>query len=277
MSFVRINQIKNYPLWLRLGLFILTLLLLWLPFVVIVFLVFGTTDANLNTIVTMAILLVIFLGLIPFWGKKVYDKTSIFASYGLVNSSRNFLYLLKGLAIGFTFTWLLFTLEAILGWVTFQPASMSAPKLVLEGFLSALGIAFAEELFFRGWLLWEMEKDYPLFSAGLINAIIFALLHFIKPIEEIIRTSVTFPALMLLGYILVVAKRGHRNLLGISIGLHGGLVWGYYVINVGEIITYQNVVPQWITGVDQNPIAGIMGLMFLSALLYLFLPRDKVL
>ena len=103
----------------------------------------------------------------------------------------------------------------------------------------------------------------------MINSIIFASLHFIKPLTEIIRTSVTFPALVLLGYILVVAKRSHKNLLGISIGLHGGLVWGYYLINVGQIVKYNDKLPSWITGIDNNPIAGIMGLIFLSALLYL--------
>jgi hypothetical protein len=62
----------------------------------------------------------------------------------------------------------------------------------------------------------------------------------------------------------VWAKRSHQNLLGICIGIHGGLVWVYYILNVGKILHYTNKVPVWITGIDQNPIAGIMGLLFLT-------------
>ncbi len=263
------SQIKNYPVWLRLGLFILTLLFFWFPFVLVVYFFLGTEDANLTTIVTMAILFIIFLFLVPAWGKKIYDNPSVFKSYGLVNSKTNFIYLCKGLIIGFSFTWLLFAVESVLGWVSFQAPSMALKSLILEGCLSGLGVAFAEELFFRGWLLFEIERDFALSISSGINSLIFALLHFIKPLSEIIRTSVTFPALVLLGYILIVAKRSHKNLLGISIGIHGGLVWAYYLINVGQIVKYNDKVPVWITGIDQNPIAGIMGLIFLSGLLYL--------
>jgi len=43
---------------------------------------------------------------------------------------------------------------------------------------------------------------------------------------------------------------------------------------VGEMITYTEKVPQWITGIDKNPIAGIIGLIFLSMLLYIIkLPK----
>jgi membrane protease YdiL (CAAX protease family) len=54
--------------------------------------------------------------------------------------------------------------------------------------------------------------------------------------------------------------------LGIPIGLHAGLVWGYYIVNVGQLIEYSNQVPVWVTGIDGNPIAGVMGLLFLSGL-----------
>ncbi|MGI0483140.1 CPBP family intramembrane glutamic endopeptidase [Geminocystis sp. CENA526] len=261
------DRIKHYPFISRLGIFILTLGLFWLPFAVPIYYFLGEKDSNLTTIITMAILFVIFLFLVKFWGKYIYKNQAIFSYYGLVNSKKNALYLLQGLTIGFSFTWLLFIVEALLGWVSFQSPSMAFPRLILEGFISAIGIGFAEELFFRGWLLSELERDFSLGISAFLNSLIFAIAHFIKPLSEIIRTIVTFPALLLLGYTLVSAKRSSQNLLGISIGLHSGLVWGYYVLNVGEMITYLDRVPQWITGIDKNPIAGIMGLGFLSILL----------
>lgn len=237
---------------------------------------FGEKDPNLTTIISMAILFVIFLFLVKFWGKYVYKNSHIFKYYGLVNSKNFYQNLFKGLAIGFTFTWLLFTVESLLGWLTFQSPTMAFPRLILEGFISAIGIGFAEELFFRGWLLSELERDFSSPISASLSSLIFAIAHFIKPISEIIRTIVTFPALLLLGYTLVVAKRSHYNLLGISIGLHSGLVWGYYVLNVGEMISYLDRVPQWVTGIDGNPIAGIMGLGFMSILLYLIKIKNRV-
>lgn len=266
MSF---QNIKNYPFLVRLILFIFSLGIIWLPFAIPIYYFIGEKDPYLTTIITMAILFVIFLFLVKFLGIYIYNNHNIFSYYGLINSEKNWQHLMKGLAIGFVSNWLLFAVEALLGWLNFQPPSMAFPKLILEGFISAIGIGFAEELFFRGWLLSELERDFSLpISAGL-NSFLFAVAHFIKPLSEIIRTIVTFPALLLLGYTLISAKRSHQNLLGISIGLHSGLVWGYYVVNVGEMITYNEKVPQWITGIDKNPIAGIMGLGFLSILLYI--------
>lgn len=270
-----LKQLKFYSIWARLGIFILALFLLWLPFVTPIYLILNHKDANLTTILTMAILFIIFLVLVKFWGKYVYDNHHIFKTYGLIANRRNLQYLLTSLILGFSLTWVLFGVEFLFGWVEFQAPSLPIIKLILEGFISALGIGFAEELFFRGWLLFELERDYNTKISAIINALIFALSHFIKPLSEIIRTFVTFPALILLGLTLVWAKRSHQNLLGICIGLHGGLVWGYYVLNVGKMLTYTDTVPDWITGIDQNPIAGMMGLSFLTVLSYIMNRKIK--
>jgi len=265
---LRLSDLKNYPIAVRLGFFVLALLFIWLPFLLTTYYFLGAKDPNLTTIITMAILFVIFLFLVKYWGQFVYEKPNIFKSYGLVFSRTNFYFLVKGLVIGFISNWLLFAVESLFGWVSFQSPSLPLPQLLTEGFISAIGIGLAEELFFRGFLLWELERDFSLTFSASLNALIFAILHFIKPLPEVIRTSVTFPALVILGYILVLGKRSHLNLLGISIGIHSGLVWGYYIINVGQMVKYKDIVPQWVTGIDQNPIAGIMGISFLLILLY---------
>jgi hypothetical protein len=260
-----LSKISSYPAPLRIGFFLLVLLLIWLPLAAPTYLLI-TNDPNLVTILTMGLLFIEFLILSWIWGKYVYQQPNLLKQYGLVWTKNNGFNLLKGLAIGFCFCWALFVLEAIFGWVKFNGASEFILKIFLEGLLSALGIGLAEELVFRGWILTELEQDYPKNKVLLINAFLFALAHFIKPIAEIIRTLITFPALFILGLTLVWAKWRHRNRLGICIGIHGGLVWGYYILNVGNLLTYTNKVPTWITGIDGNPIAGIMGLLFLSFL-----------
>jgi len=258
------KTISTYPVWLRLGIFITILLLIWLPFAIPIYLFI--TDSNLVSIITMGLLFINFLLLVNKWGKFVDQESHIWQKYGLIFKRINGIYLLKGLSIGLIFTVSLFIIENLLGLIEIKNNQPFLIKIILEGFLTGIGVGIAEEIFFRGWLLNELEKDYTEKISLLINALIFASLHFIKPLGEIIRTFPQFPGLILLGIILVSAKRKHRNLLGISIGIHGGLVWGYYIINVGNLVEYSPNISPLITGVDNNPLAGFMGIFLLFIL-----------
>ncbi|MGB5960123.1 MAG: type II CAAX endopeptidase family protein [Coleofasciculaceae cyanobacterium] len=258
-------QLSQYPAPIRLCIFLTLLLIVWLPIAAPIYLLLNN-DPNLVTILTMGLLFGIFLLALPFWGKKVHQQPHLFQQYGLAGTRQNGLNLLQGLSIGLLFTFGLFALEALLGWVKFQPAQSTLPLIIFQGFLSAFGIGLAEELVFRGWLLDELQRDYNPKTVLWANAIIFAISHFLKPLSEMMRTFPTFPALLLLGLTLVWAKRSTKGLLGLPIGIHCGLVWGYYILNVGKLIASSNQVSPWITGVDGNPLAGIMGILFLSIL-----------
>lgn len=267
MSF-ELSQIARQAAPVRLLIFTGVLAILWLPLAIPIYLVLQH-DSNLASILTMALLLVELLFFWRFWGKTVYGEPHIFARYGLIATDANKKDFLKGIAIGFWVCLGLFILEALLGWIKIVTPSFTLVGIAAEGLLSALGIALAEELVFRGWILDELQQDYSQKTALLVSALLYAVLHFIKPIEEIIRTLVTFPALILLGVTLVLAKQKYGDRLGICIGIHAGLVWGYYILNVGQLIEYSDRVPTWLTGIDGNPIAGIMGLLFLSGLAFI--------
>lgn len=245
----------------------MALLLFWLPFAAPIYW-FLNYDPNLLTILTMGLLFGQFLLLLNVWGKRVYQQPHLFKHYGLKGTRQNGLNLLQGLTIGLLFTFSLFALEGLLGWLQFQSPQLPLPRLVAEGLVSALGIGLAEELVFRGWLLDELQRDYSPKTSLWADAIIFAVAHFLKPLAEVIRTLPQFPSLLLLGLTQVWAKRSSGGLLGLPIGLHAGLVWGYYIINVGQLVEYTGKVSPWITGVDHNPIAGVMGLLFLSILAF---------
>ena len=148
----------------------------------------------------------------------------------------------------------------------------------------ALAVGFAEEALFRGWVLTELEKNYSSTAALVMDATFFAGTHFIKPWAEIVRTFPQFLGLVILGMALVWARRSsqpysqtaigksrgkHGEMgcgLGYPIGLHAGLVWGYYIVNVGGLSEYTGRVPEWVTGIDKNPLAGLMGLILLGAI-----------
>jgi hypothetical protein len=38
------------------------------------------------------------------------------------------------------------------------------------------------------------------------------------------------------------------------------------MINIGQLVRYSASVPDWVTGVNGNPLAGAIGLLFLSVL-----------
>lgn len=253
--------------------FLVVLLLLWLPVAAPIYL--WGHDPNLVTILTMGLLFGEFLLLLRWWGKNVYHQPQLLKRYGLAGTRQNGLNLLKGLSIGLLFTLGLFALEGLFGWLQFGTPPVILPRIILEGLVSALGIGFAEELVFRGWLLDELQRDYGPRASLWADAAIFAALHFLKPVSEMIRTLPQFPGLLLLGLTLVWAKRSSKELLGLPIGLHAGLVWGYYIINVGQLVEYTNQVSPWITGVDRNPVAGGMGLLFLSILAFWMMGRSR--
>ncbi len=258
-----LDKLAKYPFLPRLGAFIGILLALWLPIALPVYLIFRESSS-----VFLGILIyVLFTGLIWFWGHRVAGQARPYAYYGLVWNRLFFLELLTGFVLGFIALFLLMQLQVSLGWLRWQ-SDINWTNAVGSGILTGLAVGFAEELLFRGLLLTEMQKDYGLGRSLWFNSGFFAITHFIKsePIALLISRLVQFPGLMLLGMTLIWARRSQNGSLGLAIGLHGGLVGAFYIVNTTNWIKANQVVPEWVTGVGGNPLAGIMGLSFLGAI-----------
>lgn len=240
------------------------LLLMWLPLKIpidwAIITIYGVNDAarNLASILTLIVLYLEFIVLVKFWGRSVY-REPLFKVYGLRQPRQNARNVLQGLAIGLWSLMLMFILQGVLGWVQWQIPSSTFLRIALEGGVMAIAVGFAEELLFRGWLLNELDRDYSPRISLAVSSLIFALVHGLRP---------QFFALVILGLILVWAKRATRGRLGLSIGVHAGLVWGYYLVNVGQLVTFTHRVPAWVTGIDRNPLAGIMGVLALSTIAF---------
>jgi uncharacterized protein len=273
----KLARLARYPAPLRILALLSILVGLWLP--VAAPIAFLVRDANAVTLLTMPLLFVEFLVLIRLWGKWVHQDARVWQNYGLVVSPQNGQECLIGVGMGFFSLLLLFWVQSGLGWLTWKAPSQPLIVLILAGIAVGLGTGFAEELVFRGWILDELQRDYTPPIALWGSSSIFAVLHFIKPLPEVIRTAPQFFGLVLLGLALVWAKQStrsrvwsasslchHQGRLGLPIGLHGGLVFGYYVINVGDMVAYSGQVPEWVTGLNRNPLAGCMGLIFLGAI-----------
>ncbi|WP_225931146.1 CPBP family intramembrane glutamic endopeptidase [Leptolyngbya sp. 7M] len=272
-----LDQLRNFPAPLRIVAFLLLLGIIWLPFAIPIAL--WSRDPNQTTIWAMMVLFVEFLLLVRWWGRQIHHERQVFQTYGLTLNRISLVEGLQGLGWGTASLLLLFLVQSLVGWVSWRPPQVSFGQIILEGLLVALGVGLAEELVFRGWILDELQRDYSPGVALWANSGVFAALHFIKPLPEIIRTFPQFPGLVLLGAILVWMKRStrsqqrtavklitHNGRLGLPIGFHAGLVWGYYLLKVGGLVTLTNRVPAWVTGIDENPLAGLVGLLFLASL-----------
>lgn len=259
-----IKRLAKFPAPVRIVCFLLILLLFWVPIAGPIALL--VTDQNLESLLTMPILYLEFLVLIQVWNRLLYSESKPLHRYGLRPFSSNGRNLLAGLCLGWGTVFSLFLLEGELGWVQWLPISATLPRIVGEALLISVLLAFAEELLFRGWLFNELERDYSSSAATVASSLIFAIAHFIRPLSELMAAWLTFPALLVLGLSLAWAKRATNGLIGLSIGIHGGLVGGYYILNVGHLIHPVATVPTWLTGMNGNPLASFPGVITLGVM-----------
>ncbi len=151
---------------------------------------------------------------------------------------------------------------ALTGALQWQPRL--TPGLVVNGLALGLGVGFAEELLFRGWLLGELGLLLGRQRALLLQAAVFSLVHcrFNLPALQL---AGLLGGLLLLGLALGLQRRADGGLLWGAIGLHGGLVGGWFLLNQG-LLNINPEAPVWLMG-PANPIGGLAGWLGLAALL----------
>ena len=138
------------------------------------------------------------------------------------------------------------------------------PALVLNAALLGLGVGFAEELLFRGWLFGELTLLLGHQRALWLQAAIFSLVHtrFDLPAVELM---LLLGGLGLFGVLLAEQRHHDRGLLWGAVGLHGGAVGGWFLLSQG-VLDLQAAGPDWLLS-PANPIGGVMGWIALVVLL----------
>ena len=182
-------------------------------------------------------------------------------------SDYSFAWNIRSLGVGFGLGVLslsvLFGLQTALGWVTWQPTDgRRLASVLLPTLLLSLWIGGTEELVFRGFVLTQLEQDYPLGAAAAISSLIFALLHLIWERRE---TIPQLPGLWLMGIVLVLARWLDGGSLGLAWGLHTGWVWAIASLDSVQMIKYTGITSEWVTGKNGKPLAGAAGIFCLMA------------
>ena len=264
------------PVWLPTVLFIPLLYALgWLAAVPLTLLGLPTDQLSLTGTVLSFVL---FLLVMPRWAALRWSEPRPWAALGIRGAKPQeqpapAAALLKGLLIAAGLLMVITSVVLIDGSGNWR-GEVDATQLT-NAVLLCLGVGFAEELIFRSWLWTELQEMIGSRRAALAQASIFSLVH--------TRFNLGLGAmgglligLFLLGMVLARQRQSDRGSLWGCIGLHGGLVAGWFLLQNGLLQLSPNA-PPWLVGPgghSPNPLGGLIGI--LSLLILLLVQRTAV-
>ena len=264
------------PVWLPTVLFIPLLYALgWLAAVPLTLLGLPTDQLSLTGTVLSFVL---FLLVMPRWAALRWSEPRPWEALGIRGAKPQeqpapAAALLKGLLIAAGLLMVITSVVLLEGSGDWR-GEVDATQLT-NAVLLCLGVGFAEELIFRSWLWTELQEMIGSRRAAWAQAGIFSLVH--------TRFNLGLGAmgglligLFLLGMVLARQRQSDRGSLWGCIGLHGGLVAGWFLLQNGLLQLSPNA-PPWLVGPgghSPNPLGGLIGI--LSLLILLLIQRTAV-
>jgi len=221
-------------------------------------------SSNNLSIIGTIITFFMFLLILPSWGRIRWKTKDVWLSIGL--DINNKFRVLEIFFSGFIFSFfllLIFCLFVLLcGWIDgFSYIRFGA---LLNAILLIIGIVFAEELIFRGWLMEEMVLLFGLRRGIIFQSAIFSLAHYRSDIG-LFALIPFFTGLFLFGLVLTLRRTLDKGSLWGCIGLHGGLVGIWYLFDSG-LVVFSVETPYYFLGPSEymvNPIGSITGIIIL--------------
>ena len=218
-----------------------------------------------------ALSFVLFLLVMPRWAALRWSKPRPWASLGICGANPKeqrapAAALLKGLLIAAGLLMVITSVVLIDGSGDWR-GEVDATQLT-NAVLLCLGVGFAEELIFRSWLWTELHQRMGSRPAALAQAGVFSLVH-TRFNLGLGAMSGLLIGLFLLGMVLARQRQSDRGSLWGCIGLHGGLVAGWFLLQNGLLQLSPNA-PPWLVGPggnSPNPLGGLVGISSLLILL----------
>ena len=257
------------PVWLPTVLFIPLLYALgWLAAVPLTLLGLPTDQLSLTVTVLSFVL---FLMVMPRWAALRWSESQPWAALGIYGTNPKeqpapAVALLKGLLIAAGLLTLITSAVLIDGSGDWR-GEVDATQLTNAALL-CLGVGFAEELIFRSWLWTELNQILGSRHGSVAQASIFSLVH-TRFNLGLGAMSGLLVGLFLLGMVLARQRQSDRGSLWSCIGLHGGLVAGWFLLQSGLLQLSPNA-PSWLVGAGEtnpNPLGGLIGIVSLILLI----------
>ena len=257
------------PAWLPTVLFIPLLYALgWLAAVPLTLLGLPTHQLSLTGTVLSFVL---FLLVMPRWAALRWSESRPWEALGICGATPKeqpapAAALIKGLLIAAGLLTVITSVVLLEGSGNWR-GEMDATQLT-NAVLLCLGVGFAEELIFRSWLWTELHQRMSSRRAALAQAGVFSLVHtrFNLGFSDM---SGLLVGLFLLGMVLASQRQSDRGSLRGCIGLHGGLVAGWFLLQNG-LLQLSPDTPSWLVGPggdSPNPLGGLVGISSLLVLL----------
>ena len=221
-------------------------------------------SSNSLSIIGTSITFILFLGILPTWGKIRWKTNDLWLSLGL--DFKNKSTALKNFFRGFIFSIflliILFIFFLLCGWI--DRIEYVRLNEILNAVLLIFSIVLAEEIIFRGWLMEEMVLLYG-FRRGLIfQSAIFSFAHYRADIGFLALIPF-FTGLFLFGIVLTLRRIFDKGSLWGCVGIHGGLVGLWYLFDSG-MVSFSINTPYFLLGPSRNmvnPIGSVVGIIIL--------------
>ena len=230
----------------------------------------GVDKENLSLIGTIFTFL-IFIFSLPKWFKLRWGIINTWKLLGINKIDKNinlFIFFFRGFLLSIVLISLI--LIPIIGTKWGYWIGTISPDIFINAIFLILGVGFAEELIFRGWLLEELKKQFGLKKAIFGQAFIFSIVHIGFDLPFLQMLSI-LTGLFLLGILLSLIRLKDKNSLWGCIGLHGGLVGLWFITNNGLLEISKNS-PKWLVGpgtINTNPLGGIFGISLIAIFCFL--------
>ena len=221
-------------------------------------------SSNSLSIIGTSITFILFLGILPTWGKIRWKTNDLWLSLGL--DFKNKSTALKNFFRGFIFSIflliILFIFFLLCGWI--DRIEYVRLTEILNAVILIFSIVLAEEIIFRGWLMEEMVLLYG-FRRGLIfQSAIFSFAHYRADIGFLALIPF-FTGLFLFGIVLTLRRIFDKGSLWGCVGIHGGLVGLWYLFDSG-MVSFSIHTPYFLLGPSRNmvnPIGSVVGIIIL--------------
>ena len=265
------------PAWLPTVLFIPLLYALgWLAAVPLTLLGLPAHQVSLTgTVLSFAL----FLLVMPRWAAMRWSESRPWTRLGLVaRQTRGRIVHVQSLGMGLLMSLALISLIVSLLLFSGRGAWQSTLeiKTLFNCLLLVLGVGLAEELIFRAWLWEELTLVLGPMGGMLGQAALFSLVHTrfnlgIWPMLGLLT------GLFLLGLVLALLRLRDQGSLWGSIGLHGGLVGGWFLVHQ-NLLTIEPNAPIWLVGPggpNANPLGGVIAILSLTAIATLLIQQTR--
>ena len=258
------------PAWLPTVCFIPLLYALgWLAAVPLT--LFGLPDHQVSLTGTV-LSFVLFLLVIPRWTALRWSAERPWTALGIRNAGTDdrpapVTALLRGILIATGLLSLITSTVLIGGWGIWVGQLEAIP--MVNALLLCLGVGCAEELIFRGWLWTELNRIIGSRYGAVAQASIFSLVHTRFNIG-LAAMGGLLVGLFLLGMVLARQRQSDHGSLWGCVGLHGGLVAGWFLLQNG-LLELSSQSPTWLIGPGgnhANPLGGAVGIGVLAMLLW---------